>query len=223
MNKILCGDCRQLLHDISDNSIDLVLTDVPYNIGKSCDKWDDVLDDEKYWCFIGEVLRQLLRVLKEKAHLTFTCAQKQIWHFKPLLEDIGYTFRHLAIWHTTRRKGSYPGQWPYAWEAIMDCTKGGFKALNNASGVGYSDVYSIHNANEVAQYGDMHPCPKPLLLWEQLLSILSYENDLVLDPFVGTGTTAIACKKLNRNYIVMDVSKKYCDLTSDRLKQEYLL
>ena len=68
-----------------------------------------------------------------------------------------------------------------------------------------------------------HPCPKPLPLWEKLVKAFSTEGDIVADPFIGSGTTAVACKNLKRRYFGIDLIQEYVDITNERLKQDLLL
>jgi len=67
-----------------------------------------------------------------------------------------------------------------------------------------------------------HPCSKPIKLWKKIIEIRSKEGDLILDPFMGSGTTAVACKQLYRNYIGFEISKKYCEIAKRRLEQSVL-
>ena len=71
--------------------------------------------------------------------------------------------------------------------------------------------------------GKDHPCPKPLPLWMWLVERFSNEGDLILDPMIGSGTTALAAKQLHRNFIGIEISQKYCDIARERLRQEVLL
>jgi len=138
----------------------------PHNIGLSYQGYNDHLPEKDFWIFIEKVFRQLYRVLKDKHHLVFTCAQKHIWIYRPMLENIGFTFRHLAIWHNPKRKaGSYPGQWPFSYEPIMDFTKGGFKKLNNKNCVGFMDIWI-----EEPPKAD-HPAARPLKCWINLVKL----------------------------------------------------
>lgn len=213
VNKIYNMDCVNGMKLLNDESIDLVLTDPPYNIGLKYDKYNDNMSEKQFWQWMQDVFKEIYRVLKPKSHLTFTCAQKQIWVYKPMLESTGFVFRHLGIWHNPGRKaGSYPGQWPYSWEAILDFTKGEFRKLNNNNCVGFMDVWVEKPPNDTK-----HPARRPLNCWMDLIKLLSNENDIVLDPFMGSGTTAICCKKTNRQFIGFEISEDYCLEANQRL------
>ena len=219
LNTIYSLDCLKGLQDVESESVNLVLTDPPYNIGLKYDVYEDNQPEEVFWDWIGDVYQELFRVLREKGHLTFTCTQKQVWTYRPLLEDIGFVFRHLAIWHNPKRKaGSYPGQWPYSWEAIMDFTKGGFKKLNNSNGIGFMDAWVEEEPKD-----SIHPARRPVGCWTDLLTLLSNPGDLVLDPFMGSGTTALVCERNNREYIGFEISENYVREAHRRLQRQRIL
>jgi DNA modification methylase len=211
-------DCLIGLKDVDTESIDLVLTDPPYNIDLKYDEYKDKKPDDVFWDFIKNTYSELFRVLKYKHHLTFTCAQKQIWIYRPMLEDIGFVFRHVGVWHNPKRKaGSYPGQWTYSWEAIMDFTKGGFKKLNNSNSVGFMDIWIEEEPNDTK-----HPAKRPINCWTDLLNLLSDDNDIVLDPFMGSGTTALVAQRNNRRWIGFELSENYVKEAYQRLQQTTL-
>lgn len=215
LNKIYNMDCMEGMKLLDNESIDFVLTDPPYNIGLRYNDYDDNMNEEQFWTWIQSVFEETYRLLKPKSHITFTCAQKQIWVYKPLMENIGFTFRHLSVWHNPGRKaGSYPGQWPYSWEAILDFTKGGFRKLNNSNCVGFMDVWI-----EKPPGDSSHPARRPLNCWMDLVKLLSAENDIVLDPFIGSGSTAICCRKANRQFIGFEISEDYCLEANQRILQ----
>ena len=217
LNKIYNEDCLEGMKQIPDNSIDLVLTDPPYNINLKYNTYKDKKSEKEFWDWIEKIYIELYRILKNKSHLTFTCSQKQIWIYRPLLEKIGFDFRHLSIWHNPKRKaGSYPGQWTYCWEAIMDFTKNGFKKLNNKNSVGYMDIWIEEPPKNIK-----HPAKRPVNCWRDLVNLLTNENDIVLDPFIGSGTTAVACINTNRQFIGFELDKHYCELAEKRISNHH--
>ena len=215
INQVVNMDCLEGLNQLPDHCIDLVLTDPPYNIDLAYHEYKDTMSEEDFWKFIENVYRQLYRVLKTDCHLTFTCSQKQIWIYKPMLEEIGFTFRHVGVWHNPKRKaGSYPGQWPYAWEPIMDFTKGDkFRKLFNGNSVGGTDVWVEEDPK-----GIVHPAARPVNCWKDLVGLLSQKGELVLDPFMGSGTTAFVCKELGRKYVGFEIDIAYCKMIEIRLQ-----
>jgi len=206
------GDCRDIMRNL-DCRVDFVLTDPPYNIGKKYKGYNDKKPKDEFWSLIDQSFQLAYTLLVDKAHLTFTCAQKQVWDYKLLLEPMGLTFRHIGVWHNPGRKaGSFPGQWTYCWEPVMDFTKGGFKKLNNSNSVGHMDIWIERPPND-----SKHPARRPMECWTYLVEMLSDGGDLVLDPFLGSGTTLIACAKMNRFGIGIDVSEEYCEESAKRI------
>lgn len=213
LNRIYCGDCIDVMQQIPDNFIDMVLTDPPYNIGKKYDKYKDSQLQRDWILLCKNVFEQCFRVLKVGSHLTFTAGHYQIFPLKDLCERIGFTFRHLGVWHNPRRKaGSFPGRWPYSWEGILDFTKIKFNSLNNKNCVGYMDVWI-----EPPPKGIKHPTVRPIQCWEDLLLLCSNDNDIVLDPFNGSGSTTLVALKNNRQFIGIDISEEYCKIAVNRL------
>ena len=210
---LLNGDCLEVMNELPREEISLVLTDPPYNIGKDYGSYKDNRRDGDFYKWIESIFVLLKDLLKNRCHLVFTCAQKQIWFYKPMLENHGFAFRHLAIWHNPKRKaGSYPGQWSYSYEPIMDFTKGKFRKLNNKNSIGFTDVWIEEPPRHVK-----HPTKRPIRCWEDLVKLLSNENDLVLDPFLGSGTTAMVCEKLNRRWVGVEIEEKYCEIAQERV------
>jgi len=213
---LYCGDCLEIMKEFPKNSIDLVLTDPPYNICKDYGLYKDNMKPKDYLKWITIIYSHFYSLLIDKSHLTFTCAQKYIWFFKDMLESCGFVFRHLAIWYNPARKGgSWPGQWVYSYEPIMDFTKGGFKKLNNGNSVGFTDVWV-----ETSPKNIKHPAKRPVSCWTDLVFLLSSDNDLVLDSFIGSGTTAVAAEKLNRRWIGIEINPEYCEIAKQRILKE---
>jgi site-specific DNA-methyltransferase (adenine-specific) len=214
MNKLIVGKAEEVLPSLPSESIALVLTDPPYNIGKEYEGYEDRITPTQYWGIISTVFRECARLLQDKCHLTFTCAQKHIWWYHRFLPEFGLTFRHLGVWHNPkRRKGSYPGMWPFAWEPVMDFTKDGFRKLNNSNCVGYTDVWIETEPNVP------HPTSRPLDMWRELIELTTEEGETILDPFAGSGTTNLLASELGRNCISVEVSTTYRDLILERVPE----
>ncbi len=208
---ILYNDnCLNILPTLPTDSIDLVLTDPPYNIDLKYNSYKDKRND--YLDIIKNVFSECFRLLKNKSYLVFTCPQMKIFEFRDLLTTIGFEFRHIGVWHNPKRKnGSYPGHFPYAWEPVMFFTKNGFRKLNNKNAVGSTDVWIESNPTI------KHPAARPIHMWANIVSLCSNETNLVLDPFIGSGTTAVVCNELKRRWIGVELDGTYCNLTIERL------
>lgn len=214
--ELLQGDCVEVMQDkLGENSVDLIITDPPYNIGKAQDGYGDDMDEEDYWRWMEEVWEECYRVLKPKCHLIFTCKHNAVLRceYQSLCKDVGFTPRHLGVWHNPARKGgSFPGMWPFSYEFVFDCTKGGFRKLNNGNCVGYQDLWI-----EKPPSGIDHPTSKPVETWTELVELSSDEGDLVVDPFVGSGTTPLVSERLGRECIGIDINEDYLELAEERI------
>lgn len=132
-------------------------------------------------------------------------------NFLNVFTDVGFRFTKLIVWDKQNKITNmyYMNQVEY----ILFMTKGLAKKINNC---GTSNLISINNVKNKL-HG--HPTEKPVELMEILIENSSNEGDLVLDPFVGVGATAIACKNLNRNFIGCELDKTFYDTTMERLKE----
>ena len=195
-NNIYQGDCLELMKDIPDNSIDLVLTDPPYGVGLEYDIYND--SEENWYLLMDKVIPEMIRV--GKMVILPSCQIKRLdWFYK----------NHKPDWLVCWYKGS----------------------TGHSAYIGFNDwephlVYGKNNTNmhdyfyaqpEIKKNG--HPCPKPLSWAKWIIKRATKPNDLVLDPFIGSGTTAVACKALKRRYIGIDINKDYKDNTNERLRK----
>ena len=218
LNKTWLTDCLVGIKWIPDESIDFCLTDPPYNIKLKYGEYDDNLPPKLFWQRIEAIFSEIYRVLKPKAHLTFTCAQKQILKYIEILEPMGFTHRHIGVWHNPARKaGSWPGMWPYSWEPVMDFTKGKYRKLNNGNSVGYMDVWIERPPTKWK-----HPAQRPVEMWQELVELCSNEEEIVLDPFHGSGTTGDMCIRTGRNFIGFEIDTCYHDMCEKRIKEAAL-
>jgi site-specific DNA-methyltransferase (adenine-specific)/modification methylase len=209
LNKIYNEDCRNTMLKMSDNSVDLILTDPPYNakdIGPNKRKYNTgtmQLPLEEYIQFCKGWFKEADRVSKR---IVFT----------PGIANICYYPQPswVACWHkpaacSFNRFGGFN-----AWEPIM--LYGKIPKGNKLR----QDYILFNTLNFKKGPEEHHPCPKPLGLIEILITIFSLENDIVFDPFIGSGTTAVAAIKHNRKFIGSELSKEYCDIANKRIKTE---
>lgn len=233
-NQILCGDVLEKLKKIPDQSVDLVVTSPPYNLKNSSGngmkdgrggKWanaelingykhhDDNMPHDMYVAWQKACLTEMMRILKDDGAIFYN----HKWRVqKGLIQDrqdiVGdFPVRQIIIW---KRKGGInfnAGYFLPTYEVIYMITKPKFKLAKGANRFG--DVWEIGQAK-----GIDHPAPFPVELIERVIS--STNAQIVLDPFMGSGTTAIAAKKLDRDYIGIEISPEYCDYAKERIEQE---
>ena len=238
INSLYQGDCLDLLKEIDSESIDMIYIDPPYNCGikkfeikeksykRISQKWDSY-SKEDYKNLIMNCFKESYRVLKNGGTILVSgmfqnAFDNHLW----LRDDIGFTFRNFITWFKPNampiKFAKQIGVYAYSCEYINYFTKGRTKTFNY-------DIAKSMNDNK--QQRDLltfrvckdkktgHPSQKPLSLMEYLIKIHSNENDLVLDYFAGSGTTLVACKKLNRNFIGIEKSSEYCEMSKIRLKE----
>jgi len=202
INKIICGDCLIVMRDIPDKSIDLVLTDPPYGIGENYNKIEDTSENLKK--LVDLFIPQVLRVSNTAL---ITCGNgNQHLYPKP-----DWTLAWVIS------AGAGQNKWGFTcWQPILAYGKCPFRS----NGMGARP--DIITSNETSEKNG-HPCPKPIKLWQQILLRGSVkQTDIILDPFLGSGTTAVAAKNLGRKFIGIEISAEYCKIAEDRLRQEVL-
>ena len=208
-NKIYCIDALEGLKQLEDNSVSAIFTDPPYNEKKNYGELtNDNMPKEEYidWC--KSWFAELKRV---SPLIVFTCGSKNL----PDWCAIERPFRILAWYkpNAMMTTGSLHFFIP-VWEPILVYTT--YKHLQTTLG-----VRSTHDAWNIPisiQKGvGNHPAPKSLKLWLKLIAFFTNQNDLVLDPFMGIGTTAVAAKKLKRKFIGFEISPDYCKISNERL------
>ena len=215
-------DCLKGLKQIPDNSIDLVVTDPPYEIqtsGAGIYKQPDkqyvkelnLMKDG----FSPEILDELCRVLK-KINIYLFCSQKQII---PLLDyfvkEKGCNW-NLLTWHKTNPVPACNNKYLTDTEFILFFREKGVKIYGEFK---TKFTYYVTPLNQKDKKLYKHPTIKPLEIVENLIINSSREGDTILDPFIGSGTTAVASKKLNRNYIGFEISEEYCKIAEKRVSE----
>ncbi|MFN8420455.1 MAG: site-specific DNA-methyltransferase [Anaerolineae bacterium] len=235
IDSMICGDAVKIMSRIPDESVDLVVTSPPYNLKNSTGngmkngrggKWanaalqkgysnhhDDMPHDE-YVKWQRQCLGQMLRTIKDTGAIFYN----HKWRVQDgLLQDrqdivSGFPVRQIIIW---RRKGGInfnKGYFLPTYEVIYLIAKKKFTLIPKANAMG--DVWDIGQ-----ELNNPHPAPFPVKLVERIIG--STDARIILDPFMGSGTTAIAAKNLERNYIGIEISPEYCKLAEDRIKASY--
>ncbi|MEC7875166.1 MAG: site-specific DNA-methyltransferase [Actinomycetota bacterium] len=231
--KLLQGDCLDVLQGVEENSVDMILTDLPY--GTTACSWDSIIPLDKLW-------EQYNRVAKENAAMVFTAVQpfttilassnienfryEWIWEkhqgtnpmnakIMPLKshENILVFYRKLPVYNPQMTKGK-----PY----------GGFKSDTATIGEVYGKAKSVHRNNpegtrypktilRFKQEKGLHPTQKPVPLMKYLIKTYTNEGAVVLDSTMGSGTTGVACVKCSRSFIGIEKDPEYFQMATDRL------
>lgn len=199
-------DAVNWLSTLADASVDLVVTDPPYEslekhrkIGtttrlkvskSSSNQWFQIFPNDRF----EELLHEIYRVLKKNSHFYLFCDQETMFVIKPIAEKVGFKFWKPIIWDKVRIGMGY--HYRARHEYILFFEKGKRK-LND---LGIPDILQYKRVYRG------YPTEKPVELLETLISQSSIENQLVADPFFGSGATLVAAKNLNRRYIGCDIS-----------------
>lgn len=222
MIQLMQGDCLELMKNISDKSIDLVVTDPPYKIEtqgagiyKQADKqYVKELNGMKDG-FDEKVLDELCRVMK-KINIYFFCSQKQII---PLLDYFVKKKKcnwNLLCWHKTNPIPACGNKYLTDTEFILFFREKGVKIYGEFN-TKFTYYITPLNQKDKKRFG--HPTIKPLELVRNLVVNSSKEGDTVLDCFMGSGTTGVACKNTNRNFIGIEVDEQYIETAEKRIKE----
>jgi len=201
VNKIICGDCLEVMKDWPDNCVDLVLTDPPYGVNFQYDIYED---SATQWLY---QMSRFIPLAKRLATM-FIMPSCQIKKLPIIYERFPPDW--LICWH----KGSceisaYIGF--NDWEPLLVYGKRKDFWIHDF-------IYAQPERTPKNLREHQHPCPKPLSWAYQLVERCSKKADLILDPFCGSGTTCVAAKLLGRRYIGIDISPDYCKIAEERLR-----
>jgi site-specific DNA-methyltransferase (adenine-specific) len=238
LNNVYLGDCLELMLEIPDDSIQLVLVDLPYGI--TSNKWDSEIPLDKLW-------QQYLRMGKDNAVYAFTCNQP--FTSKLVCSNLEM-WKHEWVW-IKNRGGNFANtvREPFKeHETIQIFSRGKWiynKQMQERTGAGKDRVkYELNQISKSENYREfegllgtkqgelrvpsswqkfntdtsgLHPTIKPLGLFEYLIKTYTNENDLILDNTMGSGTTCVAAKNLNRQFIGIEKEEKYFNIAKQRL------
>lgn len=237
---ILQGDCLKLFKSIPDNSVDMTFADPPFNLKKKYTSYKDNLELQEYLDWCATWMSEMVRVTKPTGSIFVHNIPKWLTFFAGELNHIAH-FKHWIAWdaatmpmgrtlqpahygilfYTKEAKGFkfYEIRHPHARDRSGRLVKdyGGKKGILHPFGPLLSDVWSdIHRIRHSVRR-DEHPCQLPPHLLERIILMTTDEGDVVLDPFSGTGTTAIAAKQLGRHYIGFELDEHYKAISEDKL------
>lgn len=242
------GDCRELIKDIPDKSVKMVVTSPPYNIAKNYGKYKDDVGIEEWKMLISEVTKEIHRVLTDDGSFFLNLspipygADKEILPLPYIGYDIikqhNFYLRNMITWHfnnmqncTNRLSGRYEN---IIW-AVKDIKNYVFnldeiripyitKNDKRLTGKGRNptDVWYFDRVNNMtkSKLGLTHPTVYPIEMIERIIKMSTNEGDTILDPFLGSGTSLVAAKKLGRNGIGFELDTKYKIEIEKRLKNE---
>jgi DNA modification methylase len=218
LNEIKNEDCFEYLRSLKDNSIDCIVIDPPYNVLK-CD-WDRFENEEHFKYFTITYLQEFYRVLKDNTACYVFFSQKYMHLFYSLIRKTKFKeVNRTLIWHHKNKLNPTGKSYLYSYDPIFFLTKGNPKFNASFSNKENVDVfeYAIPQTNFIKDK-KLHICQKPLELIKTLIIPTTIENDIVLDCFMGSGTTAIASLELNRKFLGCEANKEYFDIANNRIE-----
>jgi len=241
LDKVILGDAREVLKKLPDNCVHLMVTSPPYNVGK---EYDADLTLGEYLDFIEEVMREVYRTLVWGGRICFNVANLGRKPYIPLhayliqrFEEIGFLFRGEIIWDKGEAVSGASTAWG-SWrsavnpilrdqhEYIIVMSKGSFKREKKQ---GKEDTItrdefleftrSVWKFQPESAKRVGHPAPFPEELPYRCIQLYTFKGDVVLDPFVGSGTTCVAALKAGRHFVGIDINEEYVKISEKRIKQ----
>ena len=207
------GDCLEIIKEIENQSINLIVTDPPYCVGTTSNgKQGNFTDNNLIKPFFNILFSEFKRCLKSDGAIYINTDWRTYPFLYPILQQY-FNVRNCLVWdYEWIKAGSH---YRFSHEFIIYCTMPDCKRNFAAS---ERDVWRIKPIN-FTDKNKLHNAQKPVELCEKAILNSSKENETVLDTFMGSGTTGVACKKLNRNFIGIELDKKYFDIAEKRINE----
>lgn len=229
----ICGDSLVELQKIPNSTIDLIVTDPPYNLNKDYGKTQDNLKFKDYLQFSKSWLTEAKRILKPTGSIYVFMGMKYISYIYSILEqELDMAFNSWITWFYTQGIGKTKGFSPRH-DDILFFTKHPkhftfnlddvrvpqkfYRTVNNMRGANPGNVWEFSHMHYCNKNRQKHPTQKPEGLYERIILTSSNEGDIILDPFLGSGTLLRVCQQTNRNGIGIDINPDYVAMANERL------
>ena len=234
-SKLYNGDCIEIMKDLVDESVDCILTDPPYNLGLFMHKrntnikqmrensfayagWDN-LDYQAWYEVMKTFFYQCSRVLKKKGTLLVFMSIIKVESIIKIAEEFGFYYKTTGIWHKTN---PMPRNMNIQYVNSTECwiymiNQGTSGTFNNAGKLKHDFIESSICPISEKKFGK-HPTQKPLKIIKDFIITLTNPNDIVLDPFMGSGTTCVASLELGRKYLGIEIDKNYYTIAQHRIE-----
>jgi len=232
------------MQNIPDNSVDITFADPPFNLNKKYNGYKDNQKNDSYLVWCKQWLSEMVRITKPSGSIFVHNIPKWLTYYATFLNKMAY-FKHWIAWDAPSGpmgKSLQPSHYGILYyvknheerkfyeirHPHKRCRKcgyllkdyGGKKDTLHPFGPLVSDSWADIHRIKHNKYRDEHPCQLPIHLLERIVLMSTDENDIVFDPFVGTGTSAMAAKRLGRRYIGIDIDEKYVNITREKLVME---
>lgn len=226
VHKIICGDCIEEMKKMENGSINLIFEDPPYNlIGL-----DVFMDIRTYIGMAKERARIYHSLLKATGSVIICGRPPVLCEIVLIMQEQGFIFSDWITWHKVDSITAVKNKYSTNYEVFSVFRRTPFSKFNHIPIQSKTNNYSSErNIGSVWEHckissqhkeGTKHPNQKPIKFLDRFIRTFTNKNDLVFDPFLGSGTTLIVSEKLKRNSIGIEISKEYCELAYKRLKNE---
>lgn len=236
--KLINGDAIKEMKKISSNSIDLVIADPPYNLMKNYKTTKDNMDFDAFIKFTYSWLFEANRILKPGRTIYVFMGMKYISYLYTFMEnELNMEFNSWITWHYTQGLGKRKGFSSRHDDILMFNKKGGksifniddikvpqkyYRKVNNMRGANPGNVWDFSHIHYSQSNRGKNPTQKPEGIMERMVLASSNKDDLILDPFSGSGTTARVAQQTNRNFIGIDIEKSFINDTKKRLSSPFI-
>lgn len=208
---LLQGDCLELMKDIPDGGVDLLLTDIPYGVvnreSNGLRNLNKGLADVSGFDLVS-LCKQMAS--KTSGSIYVFCGSEQVSAIRKTLVELGFSTR-LCIWEKTNPS---PMNGQHIWLSGVECCVFGKRR---------GAIFNEHCKNSVFRFpsgrNKLHPTQKPLPLVQYLVEVSSNPGDVVFDPFMGSGTTGVACVNTERKFIGMELDEEYFEIAKNRIDE----
>lgn len=215
------GNCLELMKGIPDGSVDMVLTDPPYLQGYKTNRRknnhhefsSEILNDtpQAGSCMIVKFLKLSYQKLRDNSAILVFCNTNKIDFFKQEIENAGFKIKNIIVWvKNNHTAGDLKAAFGHQYEFVILANKGRRYINGNRD----NDIMFF---DKVAGKEQLHQNQKPVDLLQYLVEKLSDSNDTVLDPFMGSGSTGVACVNTGRSFIGMELDDKYFKIAEERI------
>jgi site-specific DNA-methyltransferase (adenine-specific)/modification methylase len=247
LNKNVEGDCIEVMSKLPSESVNLILTDPPYNASnggvnlpnnrtggayyKVNEEWDKFGKYSDYMEFTRRWVKEANRVLSPEGSIMVCCSFHNIGEVVIALKELNYKFINLITWKKINPMPNITKRMlTHSTEFVVWFSKGRGWTFN------YHDMKKYNRGKQLQDVWEFpscqgwervrgedgraaHPTQKPFKLFKRLVEMASREHDVVLDPFVGSGTTSVVCEELNRKWIGIDSSTEYIKMADKRVEE----
>ncbi len=240
LNKIICGDCIEVLGKVKEPFADLIFADPPFNIGYKYDKYNDKQKRENYIAWTKDWMTVCKKVLKPHSSFYIAIGDEYAANVKVIADELGLFMRNWVIWHYTfgqQMKKKFARSHTHIFYLVNDEKNFTFNDYAIRIPSDRQLTYNDKRANPEGKMPDdvwdeyprvcgtfkertgWHPCQMPENLLKRIIAVSSNPGDCVLDPFIGSGTTAAVAYQLGRNYTGVEISEEYVENAKKRLAQ----